>query len=65
MTTDSTNEFALRKIVVDWLRLRAAHAPEGEGWSFSQLADEVDHSDVLLRLFRGEKPPLCDEGKDR
>lgn len=70
-------EFAIRNIVGRWLRLRGEHIEGSFGLSefivprdrqaqlFQQLSADADHSDLLLRLLKGEEPLPFDEWKER
>lgn len=64
------NEWDLRNVVGRWLRIRADHVHESVGIAghmgkldkgfqnslLLQLAADAEHSDLLVRLFKGEEP---------
>lgn len=73
--------YALRSLVGKWLRLRAQHIEDSVGISLwdkdgqmpkdeqrrvlQQLANDAEHSDLLVRLFKGEEPLFFEEWKAR
>jgi hypothetical protein len=71
--------FTARSIVGQWLRIRAMHHKNSQGIAGSaprlssdeqkrvleQIAADAEHSDLLVRLFRGEEPLDYEEWKRR
>lgn len=67
------DEWELRAVVARWLRIRAEHIEESIGFLdfpkaeqkriLNQLANDADHSWLLVRLFREEEPLPFDKWK--
>ena len=68
---EARDPYELRNIVGKWLRIRAEHVEQsvgiaGSAWGMldkvqqqtvlQQLAADAEHSDLLVRLFRGDPP---------
>lgn len=72
-----TDAYEMRRIVALWLRIRMEHVEESNGLSdhlvprdkqravFQQIANDADHSDLLVRLFNGEEPMPFDQWRTR
>lgn len=69
------DEWEVRKIVGRWLRIRAEHVHESNGIAghmgkldkgfqhslLLQLAADAEHSELLVRLLRGDEPMSFEE----
>lgn len=78
-TPSVPDAYALRSIVARWLRIRTEHIADSIGIAggsvhlgvseqravLAQLANDADHSDLLVRLFMGEEPLPFEEWRNR